>query len=149
MDLSWIASPYGVMLGAMLCLLIGFIVSRGIYFDKDDKVLKIGSKHHPETLRQFNDLFGIIKCVRDDTRGMSGKVDSLAVEIDMLKKKNEEAQITMLKATITNTQLPPNLRAEAYDEYHNNRHKNGWVEAYYETEVKPLLKKQIQQDEKE
>ena len=139
MDFSWIASPYGVILGAMACLLAGFIVSRGVYFDKDDRVLKIGSKRHPETLRQFNDLFEAVKDVRVEVKALSGKVCGLASETDAL-------QIALLKMTITNEQLPANVRAEAYDEYRDVHHKNGWVEVYYETNVKPLLERQAQNE---
>jgi hypothetical protein len=137
MELSWIASPYGLGLGGMLCILIGFIVSRGVYIDKDDQVLKIGSKRHPETLREFKEMF-------DTLRELSAGVVCLRSEIDAFRRDNDTMKATTLKMLITNTHLPVDQRVEAYDEYHNKLHKNGWVEAYFESEVRPLLEQQVQ-----
>jgi hypothetical protein len=121
MDLSWIASPYGLGLGGMLCVLIGFIVSRGVYIDKDDKVLKIGSKRHPETLRQFKDMLNTLR----ELSGLRREMDVLRSETHASRGESEAVRVALLKMVITNTQLPVSQRVEAYDEYHNVLHKNG------------------------
>jgi hypothetical protein len=128
MDLSWAASPYGLAIIIVLTGLAGFIASRGVYFDKDDKVLKIGSNKHPETLKQFHEIFKMVKDLKDTVEKLSSNI----AEMKMIE----------LKEIITNTQLPPNLRGEAYDEY-IRRGGNSWVQAYFAREVKPILENQM------
>jgi hypothetical protein len=143
-DLEWIASPYGLALCGMVCALIGFIVSRGIRFDKGGKV-KIGSD-------RFTSLFDCVNAIKSDVQGLAvrlngltARADAMAAEVGTLKEIHEATRVTMLKLIITNPQLPVSLRAEAYDEYHGSLCRNGWVKVYYEAAVKPLLEKQVQE----
>ena len=83
----------------MACLLAGFAVSRGIYFDKDDKVLKIGSKRHPETLRQFNELVGLVRAVKES----DGKQTALIEETRAVSSDNAKdiLRLTFYQESLT------------------------------------------------
>jgi hypothetical protein len=74
MELNWIATPYGLASVCAVCVLAAFIVTRGVYWDKDDKVLKIGSGRHPRTLDQFQELYADMKGMRTSIEGIDAQV---------------------------------------------------------------------------
>jgi hypothetical protein len=136
MDLTWIATPYGLGAVGAVCVLAGFAVNKGIYWDKDDKVLKIGSKKHPKTLDRFNELFEAVKEIKTELEGVK-------MDVGLLKGSLEDANIRLFKLEVTNPQLPPAQRAEAYDEC-VRRGVNGWLKVYFERYVKPLIEKTLE-----
>jgi hypothetical protein len=136
LDATIQVNNWGFYAIVMVVLLGALVVFKGLSWDRDKKVLQIGSKKHPETLDKFNTLI-------DTVGALCTKVDGFEQLMADFKTQNEETQVALLKGTITDTQLPPQTRSDAYDMYkkHGN---NSWVDNYYIHEVKPELEKVLE-----
>jgi hypothetical protein len=161
MTLDFIATPWGfacVLVGAVLVIAIAGLVAQGkIRFkrNKDGSMVVGDDTPFEKTNARFKQL-----C--QDTHKIAGEVPVLAekmavlterlsvvekavnaVSMDQraLRSELEGVQIFILRATITNENLPAEERMRAYDEY-KKRGLNSWVDAYWEFEL-PEIKKSL------
>jgi hypothetical protein len=79
---------------------------------------------------------------------LTERVDGLTGRVDGIEKSCGEERSLQLKLIITNPEFPVYLRVDAYEEYSTVLKKNGWVKAYFEENVKPLLRRQVKGDGK-
>jgi hypothetical protein len=78
--------------------------------------------------------------------GLTGQMVDLSEKVLAAEKSREEGRSMQLKLVITNPELPAYLRSEAYEEYSTVLKKNGWVKAYFEENIRPLLRRQVKGD---
>jgi hypothetical protein len=77
------------------------------------------------------------------TRLLCDRMDGLTERVMAAEKSREEERGIQLKLIITNPELPCHIRSDAYEEYSAVLKRNGWVKAYFEANVKPLLRRSV------
>jgi hypothetical protein len=128
MNLSWIATPYGVAAVCAVCVLVGFIVHKGIFWDKDDKVLKVGSKKHPETLVKFYELSDMVRKIGEK---LDNFIETTNRRLDEVKEDTLEDRLIALRVEIQLNATSWETKLKLYDEYKRlggNLYLDDWME---------------------
>ncbi|MDR1531654.1 MAG: hypothetical protein LBS62_05645 [Clostridiales bacterium] len=109
--------------------------------DKNGK-LYLFSRSYEYQKNRVKEQSEAVKSLCDRMDGLTERMDGLSEKVLAAEKSREEGRSMQLKLVITNPELPAYLRSEAYEEYSTVLKKNGWVKAYFEENVRPLLRRQ-------
>jgi hypothetical protein len=69
---------------------------------------------------------------------MAAAMNNIETSVGSIKESHGDIIMAILKENITNKELPPQERVRAYEKY-KSKGGNGWVDAYYNKFVKPML----------
>jgi hypothetical protein len=128
--------------------LIVFLVVAAIYLlprvrrDKNGK-LYLFSRSYEYQKNRMKGQSEMVETLCGRMNDVMERVAGLTEQVIAAEKSREEGRAMQLKLIITNPELPSNIRSDAYEEYSAVLKKNGWVKAYFEENVKPLLRKSV------